>query len=70
MPTTHYTTPSSKKKLTAPHPQILGNIKSTIYLSIPKIIIQLEGTPVLRTGQEVRNMAYRISETIEPKNLS
>jgi len=23
---------------------------------------------VLRTGQEVRNMAYRISEIIEPKN--
>ena len=30
--------------------------------------VKLAGTPVLRTGREVRNLAYRISETIEPKN--
>ena len=30
--------------------------------------ITLAGTPVRSTGQEVGNMAYRISETIEPKN--
>ena len=33
-----------------------------------KWFIVLAGTPVLRTGREVRNLAYRISETIEPKN--
>ena len=36
--------------------------------ALHNIFVKLAGTPVLRTGQEVGNMAYRISGTIEPKN--